>query len=115
MARWTSMTKQQFSSAFREGQRAGRVSWSETIFKFIGVMMVSLAYQAIHLASSHGLTQHKAAQLVGSAAVVLLLSTFILSFSLRSEQSRVPGLFPWAMAWCVGAGIVFIICLPQLS
>ena len=115
MARWTSMTMKEFRTAFREGERKGRVSWFDFLFRVASMGPFILALEVTRHALHHELDRHLAVQYLGSMATFLLFFAFVMTFALRRPELRPVDTFLWAITACMSAGTVLILCLPRIN
>jgi hypothetical protein len=114
MARWTTMTFDEFKSRFYLGAEHARVSWVATIARFTHLLVLTCAVRVVMHAMEHRLDRREAVdtlELTMVGLTVLVLATAIL---VHRQSPELRGVASWAKTGALGAALVLLVCLPRM-
>jgi hypothetical protein len=111
MARWTSMSKEEFMVRFRSGSAKGSVEWLPYLLRFVAMFLMVVAVQAVAQVVNHKATEHSLTSLLTLAMCQLIAFTFLLTLNLRQKEPHRAYTIQWSQFACVCAAVALIVYL----
>lgn len=115
MARWTSITWQEFRIAFRRGQQKGKVPWLLHSLRFSQGVCGFVTVQACMAAWRHNLLSYVAALYVSELAVTMTLMALLLSLQMRRDETANKEVLQMTWVCFGGAALTLLLCIPKLG
>lgn len=115
MARWTSMTMDEFRQRFHAGQERGRISWLAALVQCSQSFLAVEAARTV-LAWRHGsLDASFASAAVIFSMSVLIASLILLAFLMRRANPEKEKVFFPVVLGSLCAAVVLFLCMAKLS
>ena len=115
MARWTSMSRNDFAAAFRAGAKKGRIGWLSYGIQVTAVALALTAVRAVVSARQHHLAPLVARQDLLMSAIMFLLVAFLSGLALRFQSPGRERAWVSTTIACISDLVILLICSPRIG